>query len=116
MRAQSFFFWGGGGWGGGGNVMFNHDADSEACLNWQIKNKYVKRKAMEDLYERPRKLIYKELKSQDLDTLTYEDMRNISRNMHKACSSQLLPLPINIEETHEDGCINIWNMLSSKLT
>jgi hypothetical protein len=47
------------------------------------------------------KLIHKELRSQDLDTLTYKHTRNISRNMHKSRSSQLLSLPIDIEETHE---------------
>jgi len=56
---------------------------------------------MEDLCERPRKLIHEELRSQYLDTLTYKDIRNISRNTHKACYSQLLPLPTVIEETHE---------------
>ena len=56
---------------------------------------------MEDLCERTRKLIHKELRSQDLDTLTYKHTRNISRNMHKSRSSQLLSLPIDIEETHE---------------
>ena len=56
---------------------------------------------MEDLRERPRKLIHKELQSQDLDTLTCEDMETISRNMHKARSSQLLPFRKDIEETHE---------------
>ena len=67
--------------------MHNRDADSEACLNRQIFNNSVKRKAMEDLCERPRKLIHKELRSQDLDTLTYKDIGNISRNMHKALTS-----------------------------
>ena len=43
----------------GGNVMHNHDEDSEACLNRQILNNSVKRKAMEDLCERTRKLIRK---------------------------------------------------------
>ena len=81
--------------------MHNHDADREACLNRQILNNSVQRKAMEDLCERPRKLIYKELRSQYLDTLTYKDIRNISRNMHKARSSHLLPLPTDIEETYE---------------
>jgi hypothetical protein len=76
--------------------MHNHDADSEACLN----NNHVRRKAMEDLCDRARRLIYKEILSQDLDTLTYKDIRNISRNMHKARSSQLLPLPTDTEETH----------------
>jgi hypothetical protein len=48
-------------------------------------------KAMEDLCER--QLIRKELRSQYLDTLTYKDTRNISRNIQKARSSDLLPLP-----------------------
>ena len=81
--------------------MHNHDADSEACLNRQMLNNYVKRKAMEDLCERPRKLIHKELRSQYLDTLTYKHIRNISRNMHKARFSKLLPLPTDNEGTHE---------------
>jgi hypothetical protein len=79
--------------------MHNHDAESKACLNRQILNNSVKRKAVEDLCERPRKLIHQELQRQDLDT--YEDMRNISRNMHKARSSHLLPLLTDTEETHE---------------
>jgi hypothetical protein len=62
--------------------MHNHDADSEACLNPQILNNSLKRKAMEDLCERPHKLIHKQLGSQYLDTLTYKDIRNISRNTH----------------------------------
>jgi hypothetical protein len=81
--------------------MHSHDADSEAYLNRQILNNSVKRKAIEDLCERPRKLIHEELRSQFLDTLTYKNVRNISRNMHKARSSQLLSLPTDIEETHE---------------
>jgi hypothetical protein len=78
--------------------MHNHDADSEDCLNWQILNTSFKGKAIEDLCEGPRKLIHKELLGQDLDTVTYKYIRNISRNMHKARSSQLLPL---LEVTHE---------------
>ena len=60
MRVQIF--------SGGGDVMHNDDANSEACLNWQILNNSVQRKAMEDLCERPRELIHKELRSQYLDT------------------------------------------------
>jgi hypothetical protein len=81
--------------------MHKHDADSEACFNRQILNNSVKRKAVEDLCENPRKLLHKELRSQYLDSVTYKDIRNISRNTHKARSSQLLPLPTDIEETHE---------------
>ena len=56
---------------------------------------------MEGLCERTRKLIHEELRSQYLNTVTYKDIRNISKNMHKASSSHLLPLPTDIEETHE---------------
>jgi len=51
---------------------------------------------MEDWRERPRKLIHKELQSQDFDTLTCEDIEIICRNMHKARSSQLLPFRTDI--------------------
>ena len=85
----------------GGNVTHNHDKDSDASLNRQILNNSVKRKATEDLYERPRNMIHKELQSQDLNTVTCKDIQNIRRNIHKARSSQLPPLPTNIEETHE---------------
>ena len=56
---------------------------------------------MEDLCERPGKLINKELRNQYLDTVSYKEARYISRNMHTARSSQLLPLPKDTEETHE---------------
>ena len=56
---------------------------------------------MEDFCERPRKLIHKELLRQDFDTLTYKDRRNISRNMHKARSSQLLPLPTKCKQVRK---------------
>jgi hypothetical protein len=101
----------GGGGGGGGlrAVMHNHDADSEACINRQILNNSVKMKVVDDLCERPNKLIHRELRSQYLDTLTYKDISNISRNMHKARSSQLLSLPTDTEETHEAlSAVKLW--------
>ena len=91
--------------------MHNRAADSEACLNRKIINNSVKKKAMEDLCERTRKLIRKELQSQDLDTVTYTDIRNISRNVHTARSFQLLPLPTDFEETHE--ALNAVQVLTS---
>jgi len=39
--------------------MHNPKTEREACLNQQMLNNFVKRKAMEDLCERPRKLIHK---------------------------------------------------------
>ena len=67
---------------------------------------------MEDLCERPRKLIHEELRSQYLDTLTYIDIRNINRNMRKAHSSQLLSLPTDIEKTHEAlSALQVWTAI-----
>jgi len=64
---------------------------------------------MVDLCERPRNLIHKELRSQYFDTVTYTDIRNISRNMHKAGSTQLIPLPADIEGTHEAlSAVQVW--------
>ena len=80
-------------------------------LNRQILNNSVKRKAMGDLCERAHKLIHNELRSQYLDTDTYNDTKNISRNIHKARSSQLLPLPKYIEETLE--ALNTVQVLTS---
>ena len=71
---------------------------------------------MEDLCERLRKLIHKKLRGQYLDTLTYKEKRNISRNMHKAHSSQLLPLPTDTEETHKAlSAVQVWTS-STELT
>jgi len=86
---------------GVGDMMHNHAADNEASLNRQILNNSVKRKAVECMCERPRKLIHKELRSQYLDTLTYKNIRNISTNIYKTRSSQLLRLLADIEDTYE---------------
>jgi len=52
-----------------------------------------------------------ELQSQFLDILSYKDIKNISRNMHKARFSQRLSLPTDIEETHE--ALNAVQVLTS---
>jgi len=72
--------------------MHNHELYNEAILKGRILNIFVRRKTNGDLCDRPCKLIHKKLQSQDLGTLTYKDIQNISRNMLKARFSQLLPL------------------------
>jgi len=56
---------------------------------------------MEELFERPRKLIHKKQQTEDSDTLIYKHIRKISKNIHKARFFHLLPLQTDIEETHE---------------
>jgi len=52
---------------------------------------------MEDLCERPRKLIHEGPRSQYLDTLAYKDIRNT----HKARPSKLLNSSNRYWRTHE---------------
>ena len=78
--------------------MQSHDADSEDCLI--IFHNSVKSKAIEDLCERWRELMHKELLSHDSDTVNYKDIRNNSRNMHTARSYKLFPLKADIYGTH----------------
>jgi hypothetical protein len=68
---------------------------SSASLNRQILNNSLERTALKDLCERLHK--HKQL----LVYCHYTDIGYISRNRHKARSSQLLPLPKDTEETHE---------------
>jgi hypothetical protein len=75
----------------GSIVRQNHDKDCEATLNRQIFNNSVTRKATEDLCERARKLIHKELGYSHLSR----------RTEHSSCALLLPPLPTKIEETHE---------------
>jgi hypothetical protein len=58
-------------------VIHIRDEDGEASLNRQILSNSVKRKGVDGLCEKPRKLIHKELRSQDLHTVAYEDVQNI---------------------------------------
>jgi len=78
-------------------MMHNHGADSEACLNRQI----LSRRKQWRTCVKDRANWHTENYEASTNTVTYKDLRIISRNMHKARSSQLLPLPTDIEETHE---------------
>lgn len=65
----------------------------------QLSNK-LKRKAQDDLSERPAKIIHQELKSCDVDTLTVSDINLVRKNLYNARRSLLPPIPKNIGEVH----------------
>ena len=56
---------------------------------------------MEDLCERPRKPIHKNCEASTWILSLVKTSNNISRNTHTARYSQLLPLPTEMEETHD---------------
>jgi hypothetical protein len=86
------------------DVTNNRHKDGESGLNSQILSKSVTRKEMEDLCERPRKLIHKELQSHYLETFSCKDLLNIRRNNHKVRSSKMLPISTDTEATQEVLC------------
>ncbi|CAI6369788.1 unnamed protein product [Macrosiphum euphorbiae] len=76
-----------------------HDEVNE-ILNRQFVSNKLKRKAIDDICEKPSKIINRELLTRDVDTLTTYDLQLIRKNMHYARSSILPKLPKNLEELH----------------
>ncbi|KAL4127383.1 hypothetical protein QTP88_011555 [Uroleucon formosanum] len=77
----------------------NHENDSVEILNRQKLSSNLKRKAIDDLYDKPSKLIHREL-SNDVSTLTSYDLTLIRKNMHHARASVIPKLPNNILDLH----------------
>jgi len=77
----------------------NHDEENE-LLNRQIVSNKLKRKAIDNICEKPSKTINRELLSYDEVTLTTYDLQLIRKNMLYARSSILSKLPNNLEELH----------------
>lgn len=79
----------------------NHQALDEKVLNRLALSNSLKRKATEDLSERPIKLIHTELRSGDVSTLTITDLKCIRKNIYHARRSVLPKLPTKLEEVHD---------------
>lgn len=77
-----------------------HDKDDEKFLNRQKLNNKLKRKALDDPCEKPCKILQRELRERDVNTLTTTDVNRIRKNMHYARSSMIPKLPKNLEELH----------------
>jgi len=65
------------------NLTHSHNCDSEKIINIfiirQALNNKLKRKAQEDISEKPSKLLYSELKNNDINTLTRYDCTQIKK-------------------------------------
>jgi hypothetical protein len=75
---------------------------SEASLNRQILNNSVKRKAMENLYEIPRKLIHKELQSWTWIFSLTKTYRTLAEHAQSALRPNT--------SYHNKYCRNSWNI------
>lgn len=68
----------------------------------QIISNQVKRKAMDDLIEKPLKLINKQIFTEkSTNDLKIEDISNIRQNLYRARRKSIPKLPKNLRETQE---------------
>lgn len=61
------------------NATHNHDSIEESVLNRESLNNSLKRKAIEDINERPMKILHKKLITGDIGTLTTADIQCIKK-------------------------------------
>jgi hypothetical protein len=84
------------------NIVHNHGCDVKK-LTRQVISNAVKRKAIEEICDKPEKLIRREIEnsSNAMEQLSASDVTNIRWCVWKARNRDQPPLPKNIEETHE---------------
>lgn len=77
-------------------IEHNHEKNIKK-LNRQIISASVKRKAVEDICEKPSKIIHSSLKehTRELDTITVKDIHNIRNNIYNSRRKTLPALPKN---------------------
>jgi hypothetical protein len=79
----------------------NHESDSDQTLNRQKLSNSLKRKATEDICEKPSKLLHRELHSKHVDTLTVTNVNLIRKNIHNARKHILPQIPTSISDVHD---------------
>lgn len=79
----------------------NHAADGASSLMRQKVANSCKRKATEELFDRPSKIMRKEIDKDALEVLTERDLAQIRKSIHSARAKVRPPLPSTLEELHE---------------
>lgn len=81
----------------------NHEKVPEALFNRKLISNAVKQKAVDDICEKPMKLIRNEINNTGIDTFTTKDIVRIRQNIYhaRASSSSLIKIPKNINEFHD---------------
>lgn len=78
----------------------NHEPENSHTLQRQILSNRLKRKAVDELCERPAKILHTEITSEELNTLNGYDVSLIRKNIHHARSAILPPRPKSFAELH----------------
>jgi len=79
-------------------INHNHEKLETPILNRQKMSNVLKRKAIDNVSDRPCKLIHNELRKEDVETLTFYDVSRIRDNVYQARSHFL---PKSILDVHE---------------
>lgn len=82
------------------SICHNHEKQSESLINRQKISNRLKRKALDDPVERPSKIIHRDLRENDTDTLNTYDLQLIRKNIHHARTSIMPKLPKTLTELH----------------
>lgn len=87
----------------------NHEAVNENTINRQIVNTSFKRKALEDVSTRPKKIILQELLHNEcVKEITVNDINRIRKNMYENRRKTLPANPKSIAEVHQ--ALNVMNI------
>uniref|UniRef100_A0A2S2NXU0 MULE transposase domain-containing protein n=1 Tax=Schizaphis graminum TaxID=13262 RepID=A0A2S2NXU0_SCHGA len=81
-------------------LIHDHEKDDVNILTRQKVSNNLKRKALDDPCEKPSKILHRELREGDIDSLTTTDTMRIRKNIHYARSSIIPKLPKNLEDLH----------------
>ena len=92
----------------------NHLPLEASILNRNMLSNALKRKATEDLNEKPMKILHTELRAGDVETLTLNDVNCIRKNIYNARRSILPKLPTNLLEVHESVRLYEENIKTNK--
>lgn len=83
------------------NLEHNHDADEENKIERQIISNNLKRKATENMCERPSKLLHSYLRENNTNAITTKDVIYIKHNIFQARASLRPNLPRSRQEVHD---------------
>jgi hypothetical protein len=84
------------------NENHSHQAkDGVSTLNRQTLGNCLKRRAMDNICEKPMQLIDKELNKEHVDTLTVNDVHLMRENIYNGRKQVLPKIPSSIQEVHD---------------
>lgn len=83
------------------NINHNHNPYETKIIDRQIINTSCKRKATEDIFVRPKKIIFKEIQQNNCSEFNETDIKCLRKNLYEHRRKTLPVNPNTIQEVHE---------------